>query len=153
MDQKIENIKMTKHPYSKEIKGVIDSYAKWGKNFLIAFNCIGIVIALVASIGLSKYFDKVSSWVTVNLFGYSIEFSEDSFFVSPPALFVYIIIVFMVISLIMFLIWGVILLSLELKMYELNSFHRTEKLMELLVEKTCGSQEETSESDENNNGV
>lgn len=149
MLEKINSIKSSKHPYSDEINRTIALLNKIFNIFLIALNSIGFIVAIIASTGLAEWADGYKGDVVdvpVNFFGYFIELESDTFGGSPFIVFVHTIIIFALISLVIFCVKTIITAILNSKAKMLDSLYHSEKLTELLVENSCNSQEEVLDS-------
>ncbi len=144
MIEKINNIKNSKHPYTDEISSSILFFKNFFNILIIVFNVMGFIVATVATVGLVNY---SSSSVTVNFFGYIIELGSDTLACFPFILFMYIISIFLLISLAFICIKLFITEILRSKRYMLNSLYRNEKLTELLIINNC----DIDESELNNN--
>lgn len=147
MIEKINGIKNSKHPYSEEINRTIALLDKIFNILLVIINSVGFIAAIIASAGLAEWADGISGGVAdvpVNFFGYFIELESDTFGGSPFIVFVHTIIIFALISLVIFCVKTIITAILNSKAKMLDSLYHSEKFTELLVENSCSSKAESS---------
>ncbi len=140
MIEKINGIKNSKHPYSEEINKTIALLDNIFNILLIVVISIGFITAIIASTGLAEWADNYKNDVVdvpVNFFGYFIELESDTFGGSPFIVFVHTIIIFALISLVIFCVKTIIIAILNSKAKMLDILYYSEKLTELLVENSC----------------
>lgn len=145
MIEKINGIKNSKHPYSGEINRISALLDKIFNGLLIVLNAIGFITAIIASTGLAEWADGYKGDVVdvpVNFFGYFIELESDTFGGSPFIVFLHTIIVFVLISLVIFCVKTITTTMLNAKSTMLDSLYHSEKLSELILEKSCNSQDD-----------
>ena len=149
MTEKINVIRHSKHPHSEEINKTIALVNKIFNILLVVINSVGFIAAIIASAGLAEWADGISGGVAdvpVNFFGYFVELESDTFGGSPFIVFVHTIIVLAVISLVIFCVKATITAILNSKAKILDCLYHSEKLTELLVEKSFNLQDDTTAS-------
>lgn len=149
MLEKLNGIKSSKHPYSSEINRISALLDKIFNGLLIVLNAIGFITAIIASTGLAEWADGYKGDVVdvpVNFFGYFIELESDTFGGSTFVVFLHTIIVFALISFVIFCVKTMITTMLNAKATMLDSLYHNEKLTELLVEKSYKSQDDATSS-------
>lgn len=133
MNEKISEISVYKHPKSSELTNAAEVFNRIVTAIIIFADVLGIIIALFASISLSKI-DYSSFDIPVNFFGYTIEVSNNAFLASPFMVFVYIVIIFAIITLIMIGIDVAVCTLIATRIEMLDNTYRTAKLTEFLAQ-------------------
>ena len=120
MIAKLNDIKNSKHPYSSEINRVSALLDKIFNGLLIVLNAIYCIAAIITLTDLAEW---------------AVEY-----------MFLHTIIVFALISAVLFCVKTVTITLLQVKARMLDSLYHNEKLTELLVEKSCNSQDDATAS-------
>ena len=134
MDEKINKIKYTQHPYAAEINKAAAALEK-GIHWLAGFTLTaGLLVGILIAIGGGDV-------VMVNFFGYCIEFGG-----SPFMMFCNIGLASALISIALEGIRMVTVSLLRARMYMLNSVYHTELLTKLLLVSDRDSRDKASDS-------
>lgn len=145
MIEKLNNIKNSKHPYSEEINKTIALLDKIFNILLVVINSVGFIVAIIASTGLAEWIDDQKYGevdIPVDFFGYLIDIESDTFGGSPFIVFLHMIIIFVLISLVIFCVKTIINTILKCKANIMDSLYHNEQLTTLLIDNICNPKTE-----------